>query len=184
MQNERLSRALGEKFSFKVANSSGATKVIALLAAFFTTMAVTVSGSPSSAKVTNTDVSAIVAAGFSVDAVADDGTVITGVTCTAMNSKRTIRQFQDFIKREGLICTEITIQANNKDQFEKVLEVVKISPLTGSKIEDLTLSEFYSVDQFSENKIVIKNLALEMAFDTLMMISIDTGRDLTFTFKF
>lgn len=188
MQNERLNRALGEKFSFKVANASGSTVVIALLAAFFNTLKVTTTaaGSPLAytSTVAFTDTTEIVAAGHNVGAVADDGTVATGVTCTAINSKMSIRQFREYVKNQALLCTELTIQANNKDQFEKVIEVIKATPLTGAKSEYLTLSEFRSVDQQAEDKIVIKNLALELAFDTLMMIAIDTGRDMTFTFKF
>lgn len=184
MQNERLNRALGEKFSFKVANSSGSTIVIALLAAFYDTLKVTLGGTPTAATPAFNNTAAIVAAGYSVAAVADDGTVASGVVCTAMNSKMSIRQFREYVKQQGLLCSEITIQANNKDQFEKVLEVVKATPLTGAKSEYLTLSEFRSVDQQAEDKIVIKGLALELAFDTLMMIAIDNGRDMTFTFKF
>jgi hypothetical protein len=188
MQNERLNKALGEKFSFKVKNDAGTTKTIAILAAFFDTLKVTLAGTPLAATHAYNNNAALVAAGYQVDAVVDDGLVLgtseAGITCTAMNPKMSIRQFREFVKQQGLIVSEITIQANNKDQFEKVLEVVKATPLRGAGSDYMTLTKFRSVDQQAEDKIIIKNIALEMAFDTLLMMSIDTGREIVFTFDF
>src|ERR1035437_6342319 len=99
MSNERVTKALGEKFSFSIANTSGATKVIAILAAFFDTLnLVLTEGTPNTAVVSFNNPARIVSAGYACDAVMDDGTITAGVVATAMNLKKSIRQFREYVK--------------------------------------------------------------------------------------
>jgi len=185
MANERVSKALGEKFSFSIANTSGATKVIALLAAIFDTYMLTLAeGAPNTFTYGQNNPAAIVAAGFTCDAVLDDGTILSGVVGTAGNSKRTIRQFREFVKENPRICIDMTIQATIPAQFNQTMEVVKYTPLIGFYHEELNLNDFKSVDQYSTDKIVIPGVNLEMAFDTLLLLPVPTGCTTTISYKF
>lgn len=181
MGNERVTKALGEKFSFSVTNTSGAIVVIALLAAMFNTLQLT-EGTPNTISFNNA--SEIAAAGYPCDAVVDDGTIMTGVVATAMNLKKSIRQFREYIKENPRILIDMTIQATIPAQFNQTMEVIKYSPLLGSLAQELSLNDFKTVDQFSTDKVNINAIGLEMAYDTLMLLPIPTGCTTTITFKF
>lgn len=164
------------------ANAVGSTKVIALLAAYFDTLKLT-EGTPNT--ISWNSATAVAAAGFTCDAVADDGTISASVTCTAANSKFKVKAFKDYIKYSGgLVCKKMTIQANNADVFSKIIEVAKVTPLTGAASQYIDLSTFYSPDQYSSTKIEINNVDIEFAFDTLILFPLDDGRTVTFTFQF
>ena len=185
MANERVSKALGEKFAFSIANTSGATVVIAILAAFFDTLKLSLTeGTPNTAVLSYSDAGRIVSAGYPCTAVMDDGTIATNVVATAMNSKKSIRQFKDYIKENPRILIDMTVQATIPAQFNETIEVVKYSPLIGSLAQSLSLNEFKSVDQQSTDKININNVNLEMAYDTLMLLPVPTGCTTTVSFKF
>ena len=185
MATEKVTKALGEKFSFKIANTSGATKVIALLAAMFDTLKLTLTeGAPNTAVLSWNNLAAIVASGYACDAVAYDGTIVSGVVCTAMNSKKSIMQFRDYIRENPRIAIDMTVQATIPGQFNETIEVIKYSPLIGSLSQELNLNEFKSVDQYSTDKVEVKNVNLEMAFDTLMLMPVPDGCTTTVTFKF
>ena len=188
MASDRVSKALGERFTFTIANTSGADKIIAVLAAFLDTLKITASTDGTSHVTTitkaYTDPAAIVAAGYSCDAVLDDGTITTGVVVTAANSKMNVRQFRNYILSQPRILVDMTIQASNVAAFTGVIEVVKISPLQGSASQYLPLSDFLSVDQQSTNKINITNVNLSMMYDTLMLMPIQNGHTLTVSFRF
>jgi len=181
MGNERVTKALGEKFSFSITNTSGAIVVIALLAAMFNTLQLT-EGAPNTISFNNA--SEIAAAGYPCDAVVDDGTIMTGVVATAMNLKKSIRQFREYVKENPRILIDMTIQATIPAQFNQTMEVIKYSPLLGSLAQELSLNDFKSVDQFSTDKVNINAIGLEMAYDTLMLLPIPTGCTTTITWKF
>jgi len=185
MAAEKVSRALGEKFSFSITNTSGVTKVIALLAAMLDTFnLVLAEGAPNTFVYSQTNPAAIVGAGYPCDAVLDDGTIIAGVVCTSSNSKKSIRQFRDYVRENPRICIDVIVQATIPGQFNQTMEVIKYSPLIGSLPQELNLNEFKSVDQFSTDKIIIPDIGLEMAYDTLMLLPVPTGCTTTVTFKF
>lgn len=184
MSANRISKALGERFTFTIKNTSGATKTVALLAAFFATLAVVSAADGSPATVKYTDASAIVGAGYACDAVADDGVIIDGVTVTPANPKFSYRQFREYIKCQGKQLIDMSVQANNVAAFNSVIEVVKCSPLQGSAPQSLPLTEFRSVDQTSTDKVNVNNINMDMDFDTLMMLPIQDGHEITISFKF
>lgn len=190
MTTPKVNSALGNKFTFTIANASESSAVIALLAAFFDTLKITVATTEAENVNTSvvtkafTDATNITAAGYTCDTVADDGTIASSVTLTAANSKMSYRQFREYIKNQPQICREIIIQASNSDVFNSTLEVIRCTPLSGAKAEYLTLSDFRSVDQQATDKIVIKDANLEMSFDTLMLMTVGASRTVTVTFKF
>jgi len=185
MANDKVTKALGEKFTFSISNTSGAVKVIALLAAFFDTLAITLTeGTPNTAVLAWNSPAKIVSAGYTCDAVLDDGTIAPNVVCTSMNPKKSIRQFKDYIRENPRVCVDITIQATLPDQFNQTVEVIKYTPLIGALNQELSLNDFKSVDQYSTDKINLNNVQVEMSFDTLLLMPVPTGCTTTVTFKF
>lgn len=181
MANDRVVKALGEKFIFSLANASGASKIVALLPAFFDTLKLT-EGTPNVHSLTNA--ANIVAAGYACDAVADDGTIATGLTLTAQNPKLSYRQFREYIKHQPRVLIDMAMQATNVSAFNGVMEVVKCTPLQGAAVQYLSLSDFRSVDQQATDKINVNALDVDLDFDTLMLIPIPDGVTVTLTFRF
>lgn len=188
----KVSKALGERFTFTLKNTTGALKVVAILAACFDTLAVTAAttaaGDPlvytTAMTKKYTDATAIVAAGYVCDYVLDDGTIVSGLVASSANSKMSIRHFREFIKQEGRLLINMSVQANNAAAFNQTLEVVKVTPLQGSAPQYLPLSEFRSVDQSATDKINVNDVGLEMSHDTLMLLPIAEGHEVTISFGF
>jgi hypothetical protein len=183
MANDLISKALGERFAFTIKNTSGAAKVVAILAAYFDTLLVSYDAGTGVTK-SYSDASKIVAAGFVCDHVIDDGTIATGLTCTAANAKMSIRAFREYIKMGGRVLVDMSVQANNVAAFNGTLEVVKCSPLNGAAPQYLPLTEFRSVDQTATDKVNVRSINLEMTYDTLMLLPIENGHEITISFKF
>lgn len=183
MAADRVSKALGERFSFTINNASASSIVVAILAAFLDTLKIRMVG-PDNAVTSYTDPAAIVAAGYACDVVLDDGVILPNVTVTAANSKMNIRQFRNYIASQPRVLVDLTIQANNAEAFNNVIEVCKLSPLQGSGSQYLPLSDFLSIDQQQTNKININGVNLSMMFDTLMLMPVSAGHILTVSMKF
>lgn len=179
--NERLNSALGDKFTFTLANTSGASKTIAILPANFQTLAL-VEGAPNVISYRNP--AGIVAAGFACHHALDDGTLEANLTATADIPEMTIREFLQEIKLIGKTCVTITVQANNPDVFNKAFKVMKRTAMQGSAWQYLQFNGFRSIDQVATDKIVLKNVNLDMASDTLLLFTIDNTRTVSFTFEF
>jgi hypothetical protein len=188
MALDRVSKALGERFSFSIVNAGATTVIIALLAGFLDTLkitAVTDAGTHvTTVTKTWTDSAEVVKAGYACDCVLDDGVIYPSVTATASNSKMNIRQFVRYIKSQPRVLVDLTIQASSDAAFNAVLEVAKLTPLQGSGSQTMALSDFLSVDQQSTNKINITGVNLSMMYDTLMLLPVYAGHTLTFNMKF
>lgn len=176
-----VSKALGERFSFTLKNTTGADKVVAILAACFDTLLLT-EGAPNTVKYTNA--AAIAAAGYACDHVLDDGIIVTDLVATSSNSKMSIRHFREYMKQQGRVVTDMSVQANNVAAFNGTIEVVKATPLSGAAAQYLPLNDFRSVDQSATDKVNVKNIGLELTYDTLMLLPIQNGHEITISFKF
>ncbi len=189
MANEKVLKALGERFTFTVKNTTGAKVVVAILAAMFDTLVIAGTANTSTGALTltkaYTDASAIVNAGYACNYVLDDGTIDTNLVAASGNSEMTIRQFREFIKTGGgKVLVDMSVRANNAAAFAEVIKVVKITPLGGSKPDYLPLDDFKSVDQSATDKIEVRGIELEMAYDTLMLLPIQNGHEITISFRF
>lgn len=186
--NQRVSKALGDRFAFTLKNAGAATMVVALLAAFFDTLAVTAVTDPGTHVTTVTkkynDATAIAAAGYACNAVLDDGTIAADLTAVSGNAEMSIRQFREYIKCQGKQLVDMTVQANNVAAFNQAIKVIKCTPLGGSKPDYLYLTDFKSVDQSANDKINVRDINLEMDFDTLMLMPIAAGHEVTITLIF
>jgi hypothetical protein len=54
----------------------------------------------------------------------------------------------------------------------------------GSAPQYLPLDEFRSVDQSATDKVNVRNIGLEMSFDTLMLLPIQDGHEVSISFTF
>lgn len=181
MANERLLSAIRDKFTFTLANTTGASKTIAILPANFDTLALT-EGTPNT--ISYKSASGITAAGITCDYALDDGTLVANLTATADIPEMTIREWIREMRALGRVCVNITVQANNSDVFNKSLKLMKRTALQGSAWKYLTFNTFRSVDQTATDKIVLRDVNIEFAADTLMLFTIDTARTVSFTFEF
>jgi hypothetical protein len=189
MANDLVRNALGKRFSFTITNASAGVLVVALLAAIFDTLSVTAETDAATHVTTITknyaDPTELVAAGIACDAVLDDGIIKTNLTATSGNSEMTIRQFREYVKTSGgLILQNMFVQANNVAAFNECIKVIKYTPLGGSAPDYLYLTDFKSVDQSANDKINIRNINLEMDFDTVMTMKVNPGHTVTITFLF
>lgn len=180
LNNDKLKKALGDKFAFTVANTSGATVVLALFPANFPTGKADIE----TGVISYNSVTEIVAGGYTVGAVIDDGTVLTGLTVTAQNPTFRVRNFLRFIQSNALTMKSMTIQANNADVFAQTITVAYCSALSDYGRKYLNLSDYYGVNQTSSTKIDLLDLNLPVDDTLLMFMPIDTGRTITFTYRF
>lgn len=186
--NNRVSKALGDRFAFTLKNAGAAVLTVAILAAFFDTLLVTGTVDPVTHVLTvNKSFNApdqIVAAGYACNAVLDDGTIAPDLTAVSGNAEMSIRQFREYIKCQGKQLLDMTVQANNVAAFNQAIKVIKYTPLGGSKPDYLYLTDFKSVDQSANDKINVRDLNLDMDFDTLMLMPIAPGHEVTITLIF
>lgn len=175
-----------KKFGFKIANAAGADKLIALLAGNLDTdgFDVTQNGTTPFAVTAVTkhchDVTALNAYGVNVDGVADDGTILTSVTCTALNSQHKIRHFREFLKYNPMVLKKLTIEASNKDVFENSLFIRQDSPVHGTAPQEYPLSVYFNLMQVQENKVDIVFDNVPLGDETILWMNIPDNRTVTF----
>lgn len=174
------------QFAFSIANTSGATKNLALVPAYFDTLmaATVVAEGVATTTLSRNNPAQIVAAGFTCDAVLDDGTIATNVVATAGNTKFRIRDFLQFVKLNAPLVRKMTVACANTDQYEKTITIVRVNPTGNQGEEYVHLTNFYNVQQYNDDKIVIDNFNLEISDETLILLPIDTGRTVTITLHF
>ena len=174
------------KFGFKIANAAGADKLIALLAGnldtdgFDVTQDVTTPFAVTAVTKHSHDVTALNAYGVPVDGVADDGTVLTGVVCTALNSQHKIRHFREYVKYNPQVLQKLVIEATNKDVFEQSLFIRQDCPVRGTSVQEIPLSTYLGTMQVQENKIEIPLGNIPIGDETILYMNIPDGRTATF----
>lgn len=185
-----MTQVVGNKFAFKIANTNESTdKVVALLPGNLDTLGYTVvqSGTTPFAVESVTahqhNKTALVAYGIAVDAVLDDGTIDTSLVATPKNSQYKIRHFREYVKFNPQWLTELTIEASNKDVFEQDLFLRQDSPLQGTGLKQISLSDYLNVMQNQENKIVIPMGNVPLGDETIMYMNIPAGRTVNFYMK-
>lgn len=200
--NEKLKKALGEKFTFSVDNASGSTVTVALFPANFDTHAITAALTGTAASLSGnaetytpagtiavtsmyTSKTEINNAGYSaVNCALDDGTIATSVTATALNSAFRIRHFLNFIKHNPITLKSMTIQGTDSSVFNVPITVAYVSPLGNYGVDTLNLNEYYGINQTSTTKIELNDLNMPVDDTLLMYIPIAASKTVTFTYKF
>lgn len=133
-------------------------------------------------------------AGYPVDGILRDGGVIPGaaadaqITATSGNPTRTINAMIDFMRKNPSRLIAMTIQSDDPDQFDSILNLAQYSPFKDLGKSFIRLQDFYDPDQFSSKKIEMNLLKTGQAFQfddqAIATLKILAGRKVTFTFFF
>lgn len=177
------------KFGYKIANASASDAVVALLTGNLDTIGfnVTQSGTTpfavSAVAAHYHDTTALVAYGVPVDAVADDGTIATDITCTSTNTQAKVRHMREYVKFNPQLLQKLVIEASNKDVFEQSLFVRQDNPLRGTAPQEIPLSTYLNTMQVQENKIEIPLGNIPIGDETILYMNIPAGRTVTFRYE-
>jgi hypothetical protein len=188
--------ATGNKFKFKLNNASASDDcIVAMLAGNVDTTKVSVtnvitqssetpfavSAVESTAVVSQTEKANLVSYGIPVDAVMDDGTILTDVTATASDSKYKIRHFHEYIKNNPQIITKMVVEASNSDVFQETLFIQEDNPLNGTPSRSINLSDFLGTGQNIDTKIELIGLNLPLTDQTIMWMNVPKSRSVSIT---
>jgi hypothetical protein len=181
-------------FKFKLVNGSGSAAKICLNPAMYSTLGITTTttaaGSPlaytSASVVHHHDLTEINAAGHALDAIIDDGTIATNITCAG--SRKKVRDFMNFIRKNTVFVPEITLSADDPAAWDGELVIKNVSPFR--ELGDqaiISLSDYYSEYQQQNKKITLK-LAADgtlVFFDdqTLIYLLVGAGRTIDVTLR-
>ncbi len=176
---------LNKKFAFKLTNASGSTKKVALIPGNYRTLGVDANKEDAPATTHYHNVAEMVLAGFDVDAILDDGTIATSVVGSPIDAKFTIRHFLEYLKSGNVeVIKSITIQADDKSAYESQITVSESSPFGRNAESTINLTDYFGVSQFQDKKIVIDNVPIQATDNTILIMPIDTGRELIITYNF
>lgn len=185
-------------FKFRIVNSTSPSvdKVIAINSAFYSTKGITATttaaGSPlaytTAATIHEHYLTEITNGGHSdVDGVLDDATVITGIVCSSLSTKK-IRDFRAFCKQNPTVITQIDITADDKAQWNQNLTVRQVSPFrtTGDKYL-IRMDDFYNPNIYDNKKIQMdllkRGYVIQFDDQTLVLIGVGAGRTIDVTMK-
>ena len=175
-----IKSAMSEKFIVKMKNTFAVDKVIALVPAYFDTR--------DSASLKKNNAAEIVQAGFACDAVMDDGIIAgsgaTTVTCTSANSKMTVKAFLEYIKNNPRIVKSMSVSASNTNAFDQTMEVVYVSPLTGSRTQYISLGLLRDRYTTLSSVLDVDTEGLLLQYDSLVLLPIPAGVEITISFLF
>lgn len=178
--------SIGRKFAFTINNATGSDKVIALTHANFQTMTFDLSeGTPNTLDALKfIDATEIKKVYPDVDHALDDGIIVTDLTASSGSSKKTIRQFLEWIKYNPRTCKRFSIAADNASFYNNELVVAKSSPIENKGEELIDLKQYYGRMQFNSDRIDIEDLEIVFDQNLMMYINVPNGREVTFTFYF
>lgn len=178
--------SIGRKFAFTITNGSGSDHVLALTRANFDVFGFTLSdGTPNKLnKKSFTDATEIKKVYPDVDYALDDGTIISSLTASSGSSKKTIRQFLEWIKYNPRTCKKFSIAADDASFYNNELVVAKSSPIENKGEELIDLKQYYGRMQFNSDRIDIEDLEIVFDHNLMMYINVPNGRTVTFTFYF
>ena len=133
-------------------------------------------------------------AGITVDGLLKDGAVIPGalvaeqVTATPADPKSTINQFLAWCKLNPTRVVGMTIDSDDPNQFETLIEVSQWSPFRrlGSDFI-IDVSEYYRVYQQSAKKIemdlIPKDHVFQIDNNNIVLFMLKAGREVNITLK-
>jgi hypothetical protein len=183
-----INNVRGDKYIFTITNGTGADKIVALLAAFYDTLKLVLTeGAPNTFVLNQTNPAEVVKAGYACDAVVDDGIIITAGTnlvCTPINAKKTYRAFRKFIQQQSKVVRGMSIQANNLAAFNQTMDIVQCSPLGGDVTTSIPLVALRDGMSNLNDVVTLDGTGLAIGFDTLILLPVLNGHQLTITFWF
>jgi len=180
-------RAIGDKFGFKIENTSAeAVKVAVIPAPYLPRDGYDFT--PEGNVITRhfKDKTELTKAGLVCDAILDDGTVATNVKVTAAKSTASVRNFINNIVTNPRGLKSMLIVSNNASAFNGEVELRKVSPFGLGKAETIELNKFYDPYQNATDRITVNfwENELELTDDLFMAITVPAGATMDITFRF
>ena len=180
---EVLNNVTTPRFSFSIANlDSSESKCVALFCGILDTTEQIINAQLQ-ANGSYADVKAAIntmlaAAGYPVDAVlasfpsgSEDNQQIV---MTPADSTKSIEAFKRYFKTNAHFVKNITIVANSADGFNSTMNFCnKMYPYKRSAINEIDMSKFYTVNQYSQRKIEIPFAEGEMEFSDQLWLDIN-----------
>lgn len=187
-----VSTGLSDQFTITVQNTLAAAKNVALLCGHFDTSAyvTTIAGQAvgeltAATNKTLSNPAPLVAAGYPVDACADDGDY-NGIVFSGVDAAKTIRSFRDFMHLNPRPLKGLQVVGPNAAAFNTVLKVSASSPFQRAAEKDIHLVDFFSAYQYQNDRVMIDFSAneLEVSDITLLIASIPANTTMSFVLKF
>lgn len=100
--------------------------------------------------------------GYSVDTVLDDAEVTIGlnsedrIIMACIDSSKTIRHAKASLMQNFRWIKKITIAANSTAAFQTSMSIATLSPFHKENERDIDLNDYFSVQQFQNDKIVME----------------------------
>lgn len=137
------------------------------------------------------DITGLVRAGYPVDAILDDMTeqeIVDGgikigeatasnptpsVFIQSVDSSLSIRHALDFLKLNPRFIKSITINTNNKALYSASLSVCSINPFHRENERSFNLNDYYSVNQYQDDKVVINFQPEQLEWNDMLYLAIN-----------
>lgn len=184
---KQVKHGLQDTFGVTIKNAdTSVSKKVALLSGHFDTDAFTYD-STKGVLVFKSNPAELNAAGLPCDAVIDDGVCLDSkVTCTPLDSSKTIRNFRKFIMTNPRELKGVTIISSNTAAFNSSLVVSSSTPFSKCGEKDIQLASFFSPNQYQNDRIEIDFTENELEFSDLCVLiaNIPAGATMTFILRF
>lgn len=188
MQNT-LREALMAQATFDIVNTNSETDVqLCLLPGVYNTMKVA-QDQQNKVTLSFSDPSALVAAGYAADQVADDAKFDPNADVQVNGVGRVMfRDFLNTVQRVGATVNKIIIQnkVQNQDIFDKQIEISKTVIGAKGGTDFITLQNYVSVNAYDRSKITIdlSEEPLELTPEVFMAMNIPASAHFSIQFQF
>ncbi len=186
-----VATGLSDQFTINVKNNNEAVKAVALLVGHYDTSAYITTITTESGVSTATTVKtlcapdSLVAAGYPVDACADDGTY-DNIIFSGNDTSKTIRSFRDYMHLNPRPLKGLQIVGPNAAAFNPTMKVTASSPFQRAAEKDINLIDFFSAYQYQDDRVMIDFSAneLEISDITMLIVNIPANTQMSFILKF
>ena len=167
-----LSNAVSDKLHFNIINKAlGVPATVALFSGNIDTMGAEVvvdSNDVATVEVHRHNIEKLIKAGYAVHAILDDmtaGEVADGgvaidtngnkVLMQTVNQNLSLRHMKEYLAKNPRWVKSLTLICDNQAMFESSMSLATLSPFHKENEREINLSQYFSVNQFQGNKIVI-----------------------------
>jgi hypothetical protein len=187
-----VATGLSDQFTINVQNNNQSVKAVALLVGhydtskYITTVEIEQGEDPVAQTVkTLCAPDALVAAGYPVDACADDGTY-NNIVFSGNDASKTIRSFRDYMHLNPRPLKGLQIVAPNANAFNTTMKVTASSPFQRAAEKDINIIDFFSAYQYQDDRVMIDFSAneLEVSDITMLIVNIPAQTKMSFIMKF
>lgn len=175
-----------DKLQVKLINTSTTKSASVALAAGGAPVLGAVKGNGDAIRIHHHETEALNRLGFAVDAILDDltpeeeaaGGVLFGTTerlfMESVDANLSVAHALEYLKNNPRYIRSITIQTNNKAIFTSAIEVCTVSPFHREAARSFNLNDYYSVNQYQDDKIVIPFTAEQLQWNDMLYLAINS----------